>query len=55
MKVKIVSKTLVGDDLGIVENEVNKFIKDKEVIDRKYMQHLIPTVGNRVTFLIMYK
>lgn len=55
MKIKIISKTVPGYDIGILEKEVNNFIKDKDIVDIKFKQYLVPTIGNKATFLIMYK
>lgn len=52
MKVEIFDNTNVGD----LENTINDFIKDKEVIDIKYSS-ILESEYNQIIFsvLIMYK
>lgn len=55
MKIKTISKTIVGDNYFTIDKEINEFIENKEVIDIKINQHLVMGSGNRVTYVIMYK
>lgn len=62
MKVKILSR-MGEDDPEVFENQINEFIKDKEVIDIKYQTTLAIAASDQMgstgefdeTVLIMYE
>lgn len=62
MKVKILSR-MGEDDPEVFENQINEFIKDKEVIDIKYQTALAIAASDQMgsagefdeNVLIMYK
>lgn len=53
MKIKTISLATV-DYFEKIDKEVNEFIKDKDIIDIKVTQYLVPSVGNRITYTIIY-